>query len=64
MHARTKNPAAIILGRLGGLARNPRKGFGTPAVQIRAQAARKANKKKLSISVDGCATVAYKGRQK
>lgn len=48
----TKNPAAVELGRKGGAARNPRKGFGslTPeqrrVAQEKAVAARKANREK------------------
>lgn len=42
-----KNPAAVALGRLGGRAKNPRKGFGSnQAAQARAQATRRANRAK------------------
>lgn len=37
-----KNKAAVALGRLGGLVRNPRKGFGSLTPEQRKEMARKA----------------------
>jgi hypothetical protein len=37
-----KNPAAVALGKLGGAAKHPRKGFGSMTPERRAEIAAKA----------------------
>jgi len=37
-----KNPIAVAGGKAGGLAKHPRKGFGTPEVLAKAMATRRA----------------------
>jgi len=56
-----KNPAAVALGKLGGAAKHPRKGFGSMTPERRAEITAKAveaKRAKKAASVDASADLA------